>query len=177
MAHASTHRGFSLLEVLIVLSVIGAAIVFVTRSADRTQRSAEVTATANDVLAYTDRVRQLATGMDYAGVTVANAVSVLDPPWIVNPATAVQRHGFGGQFTLAKIDVGGVPGAAFSFTAAQVPPAACPEFVRQIAPRMYRVVVGTTVVKNTPTDVVAMPAVRTACTAAAVATVRWELLL
>jgi prepilin-type N-terminal cleavage/methylation domain-containing protein len=164
-------RGFTLIEMLVVIGLVGAAIaVFISTRGDWLHERASADAMASDLLTYADRLSAIATGPDMRSVPVATAVAERPNGW------AVGRHPLGGAFLVEK-------GAAFSLdemtvelTAEGVTPRACMRLVEQTGRRFYQVRIGTTTVKSTTAATLNLATVRTRCNAAASTPIVWTLL-
>lgn len=169
--------GYTLLEVLVVSVVVAIALTIVVRAVIKPSRDTAVTGFATEFVSYADRLRALATGLDYSTLPVQTAIDTLPPEWIVDRRQAVQRHSLGGALTVSKINSGGVTGALVQLVATNIAPEACTEAVLQTAPRAHIVVVGTTTLKTSAGATVVPALVRTACNATATPAITWLLLL
>lgn len=152
-------KGFSLLEVLIVIGLVAILAVVTLNYYNKANAGANVQRVTTDLMAITSAVRDYAGHRPaYTSVTVENLIKTDKlASSLVNEDGDALVNQFGGDIT--------VTGAATTFDVAYtlVPTNECNSIVTAVAPNFNVIEVGTTTVKANPSAQVDPAALATAC--------------
>jgi prepilin-type N-terminal cleavage/methylation domain-containing protein len=159
--------GFTLVELVVVLAIIVAAIGAIIARQMSASQSSRVQSEAGNLQAIVGKINSTFAGRtSYAGATTAFLLAQGAFPTSMVSGTNVV-NGWNGNVTVAP----GTGNTTVNITYAGVPDSACIEFVANTSKAYNTVTVGTTVVKTTAQAEADLAATQTACTAAATASV------
>ena len=155
--------GFTLVELVVVLAIIVAAIAAITARQISASQTSRVQSEAGNVQAIVSKVNSTFAGRSsYAGATTAFLLAQgAFPTSMVNGANVV--NGWNGNVTVAP----GAGNTSVDITYAGVPTPACIEFVANTSKSYRTVTVGATVVKTAAQNEADLAATQTACSVAA----------
>lgn len=162
MNNRSKSRGFTVIELLIVIAIIVAAVVAVVNRVQSARQSSQVNAEAGNLSAIVSKIESSFSGRpNYAGATTALLLAQGGfPAQMVNAGTV--SHVWGGTVAVAA----GTGNTSVDITYSAVPSAACIELVSNVSRSYNEITVGTTRTKN-GAAIADLTATQTACTAAA----------
>lgn len=162
----TTQRGYSLLEIIIVVGILVFFAVMLSRNADRAESSTEPEALASGLHSWAAAVRAGAAA-DLRGFDVSAALLQAPTDWIVSRSPKIDvRHPFGGEVLLATTEWRGVPNRGLQYSLTLLPAQPCAIVAQRLAPRAAAMAVGRKTLKTQPTDTVTATAAVGACNAA-----------
>lgn len=165
MRNMKLNKGFSLIELIIVLAVVGVAIAAVFRGIPAIQASRDANSESqnlSNIVASIDGF--YASSNSYTGLTTAMAICAKAVPQAMvtaaatctaNPPTGgAASNTWGGTVAIVPVTygVGAVANNAFTVTYNSVPSDACIKFAAQAAPNYPRVRINGTAAANTVKD-------------------------
>ena len=155
-------RGFTLIEMVVVLALIAAGIGFIISRAATANQTSKVQAEVSNLQTITTKVKStFAARPNYSGATTAFLLAQgAFPTSMINGGTVT--NGWGGTVTVAA----GAGNTSVDITSGAVPTASCIELVAASSRNFNEVTVGATKTMNGAT-VADLTAVQTACSAAA----------
>lgn len=162
-------RGFTLIEMVVVLALIAAGIGFIISRSSSASQTSKVQAEVGNLQSVTTKVKStFASRPNYTGATTAFLLAQgAFPTSMVNGATVVNT--WGGNVTVAA----GAGNTSVDITYAGVPSASCIELVAASSRNFNEVTVGATKTMN-GAAVADLTATQTACTAAATASITFN---
>ena len=154
--------GFTLVELVVVLAIIIAAISAIIARQMSTSQSSRVQSEAGNLQTIVGKVNSTFAGRSsYAGATTAFLLAQgAFPTSMVNGTNVI--NGWNGAVSVAP----GAGNTSVDITYAGVPSSACIEFVANTSKSYRTVTVGATVVKTTAQSEADLTATQTACSAA-----------
>jgi len=157
-------KGFTLIEILVVVSIIAALIFFLTRNSEKAEQRTALNAVSTQLVVLSDAIKSTYRSNNYGGLTVQNlcesrAVSEMCSG--TGAASAI-RHDFQGTVAIAPANCNGGTSNCFTFAPANIPGNACAPIISSLQGKASAITVGTTVVKNASTAY-SQAAVNTAC--------------
>lgn len=146
-------KGFSLLEIILVLAVAAGFIIGVFMLLSKTQAGQRAAREANYMTTITTGVRALYIGVpSYAGITTAAIVNarVFPEDMLPDSTSTAPLNSWKGLVTIASSNEGpsGATGSSFTITYPNVPGEDCVKIVSQIGPSYYIIKVNGTTVKD-----------------------------
>lgn len=147
-------KGFSLLELLLVLGIVAALIVSAFLIYPKAQSSQRAAAEAKNLATIQAGVKSLYGGIaSYSGLTNATALGAKVFPDVMISGTGTSAdvvNSFKGSVTVAPDNTGpsGVAGSSFTITYTGVPNNECTKIIATTAESFYMASVGSTVVKD-----------------------------
>jgi prepilin-type N-terminal cleavage/methylation domain-containing protein len=171
MKHISKSRGFTVIELLIVIAIIVAAVVAIVNRVQSARQSSQVTSEAGNLSAIESKVKSSFSGRpNYAGLSTAVLLAQNGfPAQMVN--AGVVSHVWGGTVAVAA----GAGNTSMDITYSSVPSAACLELILNVSRTYSEVTVGGTKTKN-GAAISDLDTTTTACQAAALANITFNTL-
>ena len=167
-------RGFTLMEMLLVIAIIGAFVYFMFNLFGESRDSASAIRTANDVASIIADTTDLMAGQpDSSDCTTAVTISNgAIPDQLVTSATTITSS-YGGTVTLASGTLGGVSGISCELTFEDVPQDDCSRIVRRTAELADKIDVGGSTVKTLASPELDVADLGTQCSSATAVDIEW----
>ncbi|VGD51134.1 Bundle-forming pilin [Klebsiella pneumoniae] len=149
LKNRKSKKGFSLLELLLVLGIIAALVVAAFIVYPKVQASQRAQAESNNIAAIQAGVKALYTSTSsFTGLTnsVAAKANIFPDNMLINSGTFARPiNAFKGDVTLASANTGpsGATGSSFTITYDNVPAAECTKIITAAAGNFYTAGVGT----------------------------------
>ena len=168
-------RGFTLMEMLLVIAIIGAFVYFMFNLFGESRDSASAIRAANDVASIIADTTDLMAGQpDTTQCTTAIAISNGAIPDQMVSSTTTITNSYGGDVTLAAAALAGSANVACELTFEDVPQDDCSRIVRRTAELADRIEVEGTAVKTPGAPDLDIADLGTECGAGTTATIGWR---
>ena len=171
--HLSKQRGFTLIEVIVVLAIMAILIAISLPTINDYVAAGRVNTTTKDLQATANSIKSAAVGVTtatpYSGITTATLAAYMrNTSFNVTSGTTstithnVQAPSLGPQ----AVAISGTPGATFAISMAKVNEKSCPDLAAQMAKATETITIGGTTVKAAAAgSTIQVAATRTACIA------------
>lgn len=162
----SRQKGFTLIEIIVVLFIIAAILFFATRAATNANSRTTQNALTQQIIVLADTVTGVYKFNNFTGLSAQNLCEsrqISDVCSGTGAATQI-RHDFQGTVAVAPANCGGGTANCFTMAAANIPGNACASVVSGVQGKASAITVGSTVVKNASTAY-SQAAANTACNA------------